>query len=505
MLFDKFLGSFVFHVLVNHEVYRVTCPSEGHTGDRDGVEFAFRFDSSKDISQVIRVFASGTLLASDQWRDGPVVLLRAAKTAVELGETTFGLSTGNFDTFSQDSFAGKSNEQLRFDISKYLLDRYEYLFEPPFTVVEAVTCIQWTSERIVRALHYLHKHEMVSFNWAPEVWKEKTEFHEWLIEQFTISKANHDNLQAATKQRIISPISKNLPLRESKWDFFICHASEDKSEVAEPLAAELNKRGVQVWYDLWTLTLGDSLSRKIDEGLVNSRFGIVVLSPHFFAKHWPQKELSGFSQKEVNGRKVILPVWHKVDRDYVASHSLTLADRIAVSTNSGIDHVASEILKAADLDPNNDKEKSSIGKQSHVADVSIGWARVEIQTHLHVYNLVVKVKLEVPPDQGRLRFKFTWPAIVPIVETSNLKVNNRTIEGGIIQASEYTIDWEERVFPGEAVELVGPHSKHRLRYKFDHSVWSEVEKHSYYLNYSLYFEDHPPINGSVPFKELNEF
>jgi len=61
-----------------------------------------------------------------------------------------------------------------------------------------------------------------------------------------------------------------------KWDFFICHASEDKGEVVEPLAVELAARGVAVWYDRWTLQIGDSLSGKIDEGLANSKFGIVV-------------------------------------------------------------------------------------------------------------------------------------------------------------------------------------------------------------------------------------
>ena len=69
-----------------------------------------------------------------------------------------------------------------------------------------------------------------------------------------------------------------------KWDFFICHASEDKTEVVEPLAIELYSRGAMVWYDRWTLQIGDNLSAKIDEGLANSSYGIVVLSPSFFQK-----------------------------------------------------------------------------------------------------------------------------------------------------------------------------------------------------------------------------
>jgi hypothetical protein len=59
---------------------------------------------------------------------------------------------------------------------------------------------------------------------------------------------------------------------------------------------------------------GDAQGRRhrqsIDSGLARSRFGIVILSEAFFAKHWPQRELDGLAAREVDGVKVILPVWH---------------------------------------------------------------------------------------------------------------------------------------------------------------------------------------------------
>jgi hypothetical protein len=61
-------------------------------------------------------------------------------------------------------------------------------------------------------------------------------------------------------------------------DLFISHASEDKEEVAKPLAAALQARGWKVWLDELELDIGDSLSGAIDAALVRSRFGIVVLS-----------------------------------------------------------------------------------------------------------------------------------------------------------------------------------------------------------------------------------
>jgi TIR domain len=66
---------------------------------------------------------------------------------------------------------------------------------------------------------------------------------------------------------------------------------------------------LNVWYDEFTLKVGDSLRRKIDTGLRNSDFGIVILSKNFFLKNWPQTELDGLYAKAMAGtRKIILPV-----------------------------------------------------------------------------------------------------------------------------------------------------------------------------------------------------
>lgn len=72
---------------------------------------------------------------------------------------------------------------------------------------------------------------------------------------------------------------------------FISHASEDKSEVAKPLTDLLRAKGVEVWFDEYELTLGDSLRKSIDKGLKESDFGLVILSHAFFDKNWTEYEL----------------------------------------------------------------------------------------------------------------------------------------------------------------------------------------------------------------------
>ncbi len=134
------------------------------------------------------------------------------------------------------------------------------------------------------------------------------------------------------------------------WDVFISHAWEDKEDIARPLAEALREEGLRVWYDEFTLTLGDSLRRSIDRGLAESKYGVVILSPHFFAKEWPKRELDGLVAREVSSGKTILPVWHNVTWEDVRRFSPTLADKLAVSTAKGLDAVVEEILRALHVD-----------------------------------------------------------------------------------------------------------------------------------------------------------
>lgn len=129
------------------------------------------------------------------------------------------------------------------------------------------------------------------------------------------------------------------------WDLFICHASEDKDEIVRPLVKILVETGYRVWYDEFELKLGDSLRRSIDKGLAYSSYGLVILSPNFFAKEWPQRELDGLAARESKGKKVILPVWHNVDGTYVRKFSPTLADLFAASTSDGIDSIVKEVQR----------------------------------------------------------------------------------------------------------------------------------------------------------------
>ncbi len=130
------------------------------------------------------------------------------------------------------------------------------------------------------------------------------------------------------------------------WDVFISHAGEDKADIARPLYAALTTHGLDVWFDEAELGIGDSLRRKIDQGLARSAFGVVVFSEAFFAKGWPQYELDGIVTRSVAGDQNLLPIWHKVTKDEVRAQSPSLADKVARSTSEfSIDEIADEIAR----------------------------------------------------------------------------------------------------------------------------------------------------------------
>ncbi|MFA7263325.1 MAG: toll/interleukin-1 receptor domain-containing protein [Caulobacter sp.] len=135
-------------------------------------------------------------------------------------------------------------------------------------------------------------------------------------------------------------------------DVFICHASEDKDALVRPLAEALRESNLDVWYDEFSLEIGDSLREAIDRGLSASNYGIVVLSPSFFLKPWTQRELNGLVAREMGSRqKIILPIWHEVTFGEVLLYSPPLADVRAAMSSVGIEKLARDLVRKIKPNP----------------------------------------------------------------------------------------------------------------------------------------------------------
>jgi hypothetical protein len=211
------------------------------------------------------------------------------------------------------------------------------------------------------------------------------------------------------------------PKNNGLMKLFLCHASENKDFV-RPLAETLGKRH-EVWYDEYSIKLGDSLSKKIDEGLAQCDFGVVVLSPDFFKKDWPRKELDALVSMETQSRKIILPIWKDITHDEVAKYSPLLASRYAVSASKGLPTVVAAIEAAVDSNERTREIDDLSGATEALRQVGLDLKAKKASAHLlssaegpgkvleafnelvtRLENLLRKIQNESP----ELTFAFEW-------------------------------------------------------------------------------------------------
>lgn len=114
-------------------------------------------------------------------------------------------------------------------------------------------------------------------------------------------------------------------------DVFLCHAWDDRQSSAKELHDLLEARGVRVWFSEKDLGLGVPMMRAIDKGLVNSRVGIVLVTPAMLrrlpAEGVADKELSALLRRER-----LVPVVHGTTYEALEQVSLLLASRAGLST-----------------------------------------------------------------------------------------------------------------------------------------------------------------------------
>ncbi|TPI44958.1 MULTISPECIES: toll/interleukin-1 receptor domain-containing protein [unclassified Mesorhizobium] len=136
--------------------------------------------------------------------------------------------------------------------------------------------------------------------------------------------------------------------RSEKPLAFISHDSRDKAEIAQKLAIALSSRMCPVWYDEYSLKVGDSLRESIEKGLKECRKCIFILTPNFLANGgWAKTEYQSiFTRELVEQQKVIVPVWAGVTSKDIYQYSPILADRVAAQWSEGLDTVAAKLVAA---------------------------------------------------------------------------------------------------------------------------------------------------------------
>lgn len=129
---------------------------------------------------------------------------------------------------------------------------------------------------------------------------------------------------------------------------FISHDWRDKDEIARPLAVALSKLRCPVWYDEFSLRIGDSLRMSIERGIRECQKCVLVLTQNFLSNTgWTRVEFDSiFTREIIETQKVILPVWSGVTKTDIYKYSPSLADRFAAQWGAGVDEVSRQLYRA---------------------------------------------------------------------------------------------------------------------------------------------------------------
>ena len=100
-------------------------------------------------------------------------------------------------------------------------------------------------------------------------------------------------------------------MKNSISKVFISYSHKDKPFVSK-LVADLASMGAKVWVDLIEMKVGDSIVKKIQDGIEDSEWLIVVLSPDSVDSGWVTKELSAALFNELEREQVyVLPLLYR--------------------------------------------------------------------------------------------------------------------------------------------------------------------------------------------------
>ncbi len=152
--------------------------------------------------------------------------------------------------------------------------------------------------------------------------------------------------------RTLTPARDNIERRSATpdlRDIFLCHAWEDRSDVAKQLHDMLEDKGVSVWFSEKDVALGSLLLREIDKGLANSLIGIVLVTPAFLNR----LKAEGIAEKELSAllaRDLIVPIVHDTTYEALREISPLLGSRSGLNTaEESLNNIALKLVELVEL------------------------------------------------------------------------------------------------------------------------------------------------------------
>ncbi len=124
------------------------------------------------------------------------------------------------------------------------------------------------------------------------------------------------------------------------FDVFISHASEDKEQFINPLIQDFRNYSITFWLDEFEIGWGSSIIRKLNEGLSNSKFVLILLTDNFLNKNWTKAELESALSTEITTDKLIVLPIMVIDPEKVFNIFPLLRSKLYLNWNEGTQKIA---------------------------------------------------------------------------------------------------------------------------------------------------------------------
>jgi hypothetical protein len=180
--------------------------------------------------------------------------------------------------------------------------------------------------------------------------------------------------------------------------FFLSHASEDKS-YALKLKRHLEVQGYTLWFDIQNISWGDDLTERIDTGLTNSFYGIVVLSPHYLAPHktWTIHEFN----RLMKNHKIFI-ILHNIELQYIQTKYPRLHEVITrvlvIDSSSDFSEISRQLQRILE---------EMVGKKFYRLFKHLSaqeWPSADIET----YNLIREERLLNFSNEDLMKLSSLW-------------------------------------------------------------------------------------------------
>lgn len=144
---------------------------------------------------------------------------------------------------------------------------------------------------------------------------------------------------------------------------FISHSTTDKDTIVSPIVENLQRFGINVWYDEFCISAGDTISSSVFDGAKKSTACVFIITKSFVQKKWTNAELQIFIDRAIRDSIKIIPVLVDIEPENLYEISPYLATKLAIKHRSALEtssQIAISVLKEVP------KEIVILGKKTRI-------------------------------------------------------------------------------------------------------------------------------------------